>query len=66
MREHAHYFDFSAESVEGADCLADGAVRCEMLFASYSLIIRENTGNSRDFGCLGINLRLKKSHLPSG
>jgi len=33
---------------------------------SNSLIIREKTGNFRDFGCLGVDLQLKKPHLLSG
>jgi hypothetical protein len=38
-------FEFSAENAKIADCLADDAVRCELLSGSNSLIIRENTGN---------------------
>ena len=33
------------------DWLADEAVWCELLSVSNSLIIRENTGNYRDFSC---------------
>jgi hypothetical protein len=38
-------FDTSAENAKIADWLADGAVCCELLSESNSLIIRENTGN---------------------
>jgi len=58
--------EFPAENAKSADWLADGAVWCELLSALDSLIIRENTGNFRDFGCLGLDLHLKKPHLPSG
>jgi len=49
-------FEFPAENAKIADCLADGAVLCELLSGSNSLIIRENTGNYRDFGHLGVEL----------
>jgi hypothetical protein len=42
--------EFSAENAKIADWLADGAVWRELLSASNSLIIRENTGNFSDFG----------------
>ncbi len=45
---------------------ADSAVRCELLSASNSLIIRENTGNSRDFDSLGVDLQPEKPCLLSG
>jgi hypothetical protein len=48
------------------DCVADDAVLCELLSASNSLIIRENTGNFRDFGRLGVELGPNKSCLLSG
>ena len=46
--------------------MADDAVLCELLSASNSLIIRENTGNFRDFGRLGVELGPNKSCLLSG
>ncbi len=49
-----------------ADSVADGAVRCVLLSASNSLIIRENTGNFRDFGRLEIELGPNKPCLLSG
>jgi len=45
-------FDFSAENAKIVDWMADEAVWCELLSVSNSLIIRENTGNFRDFGVL--------------
>jgi hypothetical protein len=45
------------------ECVADDAVLCELLSASNSLIIRENTGNYRDFGRLGVELGPNKSCL---
>src|ERR1039458_5287572 len=45
------------------DWMADDAVRCELLSASNSLIIRENTGNFRDFGRLRAELQPKKPRL---
>jgi hypothetical protein len=48
------------------DSVADDAVLCELLSASNSLIIRENTGNFRDFGRLGVELGPNKSCLLSG
>jgi hypothetical protein len=46
--------------------LADDAVWCELLSASNSLIIRENTGNIRDFDHLGVELNRNKPCLLSG
>jgi hypothetical protein len=42
------------------DWLADGAVSCEPVSASNSLISREDTGNFRDLGPHGADLRPKK------
>ena len=52
-------FELTAENAKTEDCLADGAVRCEPLSTSNSLIIRENTGNFRDLGPLGTKVRPK-------
>jgi hypothetical protein len=49
-----------------ADWLPDDAVSCELLSASNSLIIRENTGNIRDFGRFGADLKPKNSSILSG
>jgi len=38
----------------------------ELLSASNSLIIGENTGNIRDFGRLGADLKPKNSSILSG
>jgi hypothetical protein len=48
------------------DCVADDAVLCELLSASNSLIIRENTGNFRDFDRLGVEAGPNTSCLLSG
>ena len=48
------------------DWVADDAVLCELLSASNALIIRENTGNYRDFGRLGVEFGPNKSCLLSG
>src|ERR1019366_6775970 len=48
------------------DCVADDAVLCELLSALNSLIIRENTGNFRDFAGPGAELGPNKSCLLSG
>jgi hypothetical protein len=48
--------EFPLENAEIADCLADDAVRRELLSGSNSLIIRDNTGNFSDFGRLGAEL----------
>jgi hypothetical protein len=45
--------------------MADEAVWRELLSASNSLIIRENTGNFRDFGRLGVELGPNKPCLLS-
>jgi hypothetical protein len=45
-------FEVSAENVKTADCLADDAVRFELLSASNSLIVRENTGDFAIFGVI--------------
>ena len=55
--------EFSAENAKIEDWLADDAVQCELLSASNSLIIRENTGNFRDFDRLGVELGPNKSCL---
>jgi hypothetical protein len=46
--------------------MVDDAVLCELLSASNSLIIRENTGNFRDFDRLGVELGPNKSCVLSG
>jgi hypothetical protein len=46
--------------------MVDGAVRCEPVSASNSLIIRENTGNFRDFGRLWADSKREKPCLLSG
>jgi hypothetical protein len=56
-------FEFSAENAEIADWVADDPVRCELLSRSNSLMIRENTGNFRDFGPLGDRWQPKKPYL---
>ena len=66
MRGHAHYFQGFAENAEIADWVADDAVCCERLSASNSLIIRENTGNFRDFSPPGADLEPKKPHILLG
>jgi hypothetical protein len=48
------------------DSLADEAVWCELLSASNSLIIRENTGNFRHLGHPGAALQPNKLYLLSG
>jgi len=48
------------------DCVADGAVWRELPSGSNSLIIRENTGNFRDFGRLVVELRPNEPYLLSG
>jgi hypothetical protein len=53
----------SAEKEKIADSVADGTVRSVLLSASNSLIIRENTGNYRDFGHLGVELGPNKPRL---
>jgi hypothetical protein len=58
--------EFSAENVKIAACLADDAVWCELLSGSNSLIIRENTGNIRDFDHLGVELNPNKPCLLPG
>jgi hypothetical protein len=45
-------FYFFTENAKIADWVADDAVWCELLSASNSLIIRENTGNFIDFGLI--------------
>ena len=47
------------------DWVADDAVCCKLPSASNSLIIRENTGNFRDFGRLGVELGPNKPCLLS-
>jgi hypothetical protein len=59
-------FKFSAENAKIADWVADGAVWRELLSGSNSLIIRENTGNFRDFGGLGVGLRPNNPCVLSG
>ena len=46
--------------------MVDDAVLCELLSASNSLIIRENTGNFHDFGRFGAEAQSKKLRLLSG
>ena len=61
-----HFRPLSKEVTGYKDSMADGGVRCELLSTSNSLIIRENTGNFRDFGRLGVELGPNKSCLLSG
>ena len=50
MRESAHYYSiFPQGTRQIADWMADEAVGRELLFASNSLIIRENTENFPQF-----------------
>jgi hypothetical protein len=51
--------------LQAENWVVDDAVCRELLSASNSLITRENTGNFRDFGCLGVDLQLKKADLLS-
>jgi hypothetical protein len=48
------------------DWVADDTVWCELLSQLNSLIIRENTGNYRDFGRPGAALQPNKLYLLSG
>jgi len=59
-------FEISPESGDLVDWVADDAVCCERLSASNSLIIRENTGNFRDFSPPGADLEPKKPHILLG
>jgi len=58
-------FKISGENAEIADCVADGAVRRELLSTSNSLITSENTGDFRDFDRLRACLQPKKLCLLS-
>jgi hypothetical protein len=51
----------AAKFSDWRDCLADGAVRCEPVSASYSLIYREKTGK---FRILGPDLTSNPSETP--
>jgi hypothetical protein len=59
-------FQLSAENAKIGDWVADEAVWREPLSAANSLIIRENTGNSRDLGRPEADLQAKKPCLLSG
>jgi hypothetical protein len=59
-------FDCRIENAKIADWVADEAVWREPLSAANSLIIRENTGNFRDFDPLEAELQPKRSRPLSG